>query len=375
MKKALLLAPMGSVHRRFNSANILALKELGYEIHLVANFENGDGPEIQNSQYTEKCGNSGLVVHTIPFKRHSFWKNRPYVKQIAELIRDGGFSLVHAHTETGGLILRLVGRISGVKYYYTPHGMSFYKGSSIISQLVYRPLEWWICGGMDMNIAINEDELAVLKHWNPNTATLVHGIGLDIKRFQNVSGSREAIRVSLEIPLNALVVLSVGELDWNKNHTVVIDALAQLNRKDVFYLICGVGPNHNSLLEKARNLGLEQQVKLLGYRKDIPELLHASDVFAFPSYHEGLPVSLMEAMAAGIPAVASDIRGCVDLIENTKGGYLANPSDCQQWVQALGFLFESVEKRKQISCHAKSVVMSYSFDAVKQELLSLYQID
>lgn len=375
MKKALLLAPMASVHRRFNSANIQALKELGYEIHLVANFENGDGPEIQNSQYAEKCGNSGLVVHSIPFKRHSFWKNRPYVKQVTELIEKGGFSLVHAHTETGGLILRLAGHIPDVKYFYTPHGMSFYKGSSIISQIVYRPLERWICGGMDMNIAINEEELDVLKHWNFNTATLVHGIGLDIKRFQNTSCSREAGRAELDIPMNALVVLSVGELDWNKNHTVVIDALAQLNRKDVFYLICGVGPNQNSLLEKARNLGLEQNVRLLGYRKDIPELLHASDVFAFPSYHEGLPVSLMEAMAAGVPAIASEIRGCVDLIENMRGGYLANPSDCQQWAQYLGFLLESSANRNQISNYARNVIQSYSFDAVKNELLSLYQVD
>ena len=373
MKKAMLLAPMASVHRRFNTTNIKALRDLGYEIHLVANFEVGDGPEIQNSQYAETCREQGLVVHSIPFQRHSFLKNRPYVKQLATLIKNGGYSIVHAHTETGGLILRLAGRTPGVKYFYTPHGMSFYKGSSLISQFVYRPLERWICSGMDMNIAINQEELVVLRSWDSNTATLVHGIGLDIRKFQNTFSSRSDSRRKLDIPADALVVMSVGELDWNKNHKVVIEALAQIKRPNVYYVICGVGPLKDDLEAKVHEVGLEKQVKLLGYRKDIPDLLHASDVFAFPSFHEGLPVALMEAMAAGVPSICSEIRGCTDLVENQKNGFLASPASLKQWSNALNKLLDSQKMRSEVSQAAKHVIASYSFDAVQNELLDLYQ--
>ena len=115
--KALLLAPMGSVHRRFNAANIEALQRLGYDVNLLANFEQGEGTEQQNPEYVSFCHENGIKTYSIPYQRHSLKGNISFVKPTKELIEREKFDLVHAHTETGGLILRLVGKIKGRKIF------------------------------------------------------------------------------------------------------------------------------------------------------------------------------------------------------------------------------------------------------------------
>ena len=369
MKKALLLAPMGSVNRRFNQANIDVLQSLGYEVHLAANFDNGEGPEIQNQEYAAYCREKGIVIHHIPFQRHELKGNLPLVKETKDLIQKENFDLIHSHTETGGLIHRMLGK-TGARDIYTAHGMSFYKGSSLKSQMVYRPIERWICSGMDANIAINQEEYRTLQRWNPGTAYFVHGIGLNLERFTKDHGNRAQIRSELGIPQTATVVLSVGELDDNKNHITVLKVLANT---DLYYLICGVGPNEEKLRRAAAECGMGNRLILAGYRKDIPDVIHASDIFAFPSYHEGMPVSLLEAMAGGIPVVCSTIRGNVDVVREGENGYLAEPEDVNAWRWNLSLLARSPNLRELFASNGQKTVVMYSKDSVKEELKQLYQ--
>lgn len=373
--KALLLAPMGSVHRRFNRANIEALRTLGYEVHLVANFEVGDGTEKQNGEYTEWCAKEGIITHSIAYERHSLKGSLSKTAETRELLKKENFELIHAHTETGGLILRLAGKpYKNSRYIYTPHGMSFYKGSSLKSQMIYRPIERWICSGMDVNIAINREEFSVLKKWNTESAVFVHGIGLDLERFRSVeSDYSEKIRDELNIPVDAKVIMSVGELDDNKNHQIVIRALALLKRDNVYYIICGVGPNKEKLEKLAGTLGIADRVVLAGYRKDIPEILHISDIFAFPSFHEGLPVSLMEAMAAGVPVICSKIRGNVDLMKDGCGGFMSDPSDAVSFSRAIDKLVNAQDGGKNMSNWNIARSEDYSYQNVFNELSNIYR--
>lgn len=370
--KALLVAPMGSVHRLYNTANINALKDLGYEIHLAANFDNADGAENKNQEYVKKCRANGIIIHSIPFKRHSLLGNLTQLKSIKDLVNKN-FDIIHAHTETGGLLLRLAGLFNKKgRFIYTAHGMSFYKGSSLKSQLIYRPIEWWICSGMDANIAINKEEYKVLKLWNNKSAKYVHGVGLDLERVKNNTKDRATTRAEIGIPEDAKVILSIGELDDNKNHQVVIKALASIKEKNVHYVICGVGDNKDLLMKLAAENGLSEQVHLLGFRNDIPDIIHACDIFAFPSFHEGLPVSLSEAMAGGLPVVCSEIRGNVDLVRNGKNGFLADPADNNSWVRVLTVMLHD---RKMLDTFTKvsgKVINKYSIDSVYDEIKNVY---
>lgn len=119
------------------------------------------------------------------------------------------------------------------------------------------------------------------------------------------------------IPEHAKILLSVGELSRRKNHQVVISALAGLKAYDVYYIICGQGERKEHLLRQARQLGVLERVRLPGFQEDIENFYRHTDIFVFPSVQEGLPVALMEAMAAGLPCVVSDIRGNRELMGKT----------------------------------------------------------
>lgn len=124
----------------------------------------------------------------------------------------------------------------------------------------------------------------------------------------------QKIRNELGIPLEAQVILSVGEVNKNKNHQVGIKALARLNNSSSYYVICGKGPLEESNRKLARELGVDNRVIFTGYRTDVDEFYQMADVFLFPSLREGLPVAVIEAMASRLPVVATLIRGSRDLV-------------------------------------------------------------
>lgn len=376
MKKALMLAPMGSVHRRFNKANIDALRALGYDVELCANFENGEGPEIHNQKYVNECNEDEIVTHSIPFTRHSLIGNLKCLPLLKNLLIKKQYDVVHAHTETGGLLLKLACNVKGnSKFFYTPHGMSFWKGSSLKSQLVYKPLERWICSSMDMNLGMNMEEEDYLKKWNNHSASYVHGVGLNVARMQNPVRSREQMREEFGLTESDKFIASIGELDDNKNHITVIKALASLGRKDFKYVVCGVGPNKDMLLAEAERMGLKDNVILAGYRSDIPDVLNAADIFVFPSFHEGMPVSALEAMACGLPIICSEIRGNVDIIREGDNGYLFQPSDVETLARKLEYLLDDAEKRKVMGLKNKEIVKDFSLESVTEELKRIYKLE
>ncbi len=369
------MAPMGSVHRRFNKANIRALIESGYEVHLLANFTDGEGPEVHNTAFARECTSEGIRIKSLPFCRGSLMKNIRLLPALKEYLQTERFDLVHTHTETGGILLRLCKPAqNGSVFIFTPHGMSFYKGSSLKSQLVYKPLERWICSGMDRNLAMNNEEMHYLQLWNNRTARFVHGIGLDIERMQvDPASVRESIRSGLGIPADALMLLSVGELNSNKNHSAAIKALAMIPAdKRPYYVICGVGNLEGPLRELIAELGLESHVRLAGYRSDIPSMVASADIFVFPSYHEGLPVSVLEAMAGGLPVIASAIRGNVDVIRDDHNGYLFNPSSPEEIAGALSKLIADPAKRSEMGHRNREIAAGYSLSVVQDELTRIY---
>ena len=135
------------------------------------------------------------------------------------------------------------------------------------------------------------------------------------------------MRKEFGISPDDFVFMSTGQLSKRKNHEVVIKALSLCHFSKVKYLLVGFGEEEEWLKGLAKRLGVEDKVIFAGYRRDVKNLLSIVNAYVFPSIQEGLPVSLMEAMAAGLPIVCSKIRGNIDLIEEEKGGYLVDPHD------------------------------------------------
>lgn len=144
--------------------------------------------------------------------------------------------------------------------------------------------------------------------------------------------TRQKKREELGIPLDARWLLNVGELIPRKNQETIIRAVAQID--GIYLTIASKGVLFDELSSLIVELRVNDRVKMLGYRSDISELCKSCDIFAFPSFHEGLPVSVMEAMASGLPILCSRIRGNTDLIDKN-GGELFNPYSINECVSAL----------------------------------------
>jgi glycosyltransferase involved in cell wall biosynthesis len=374
MKKALLMAPAPSVLELFNKVNMDVLSDLSYQVHVTSNFEptGEDGARI--SAFRDAMANRHAVCHHIPFYRGSLFKNIPAIRRYRALLKRERFDLVHVHTETGGLVTRLsMPGIQSTRFIYTPHGMACCRGCPLKNRLAYFPVSKWICAGMDAVVAINSEEYALLRNWRPETARYTHGIGLDLGRHDRSPDDAWRKRAEFGVPGDAFLILSVGELSGRKNHEAVIRAVSKLKARNIRCLICGAGPLEGRLRELIRAFNLSETVVLAGYREDINEILPEADAFALPSYYEGLPVALMEAMAAGLPAVCSRTGGNADLIEDGRNGFLCAPNDADGFAAALRRLMDDAGLRERMGRESRTRVRRFSAGTVAEELKNIYR--
>lgn len=163
---------------------------------------------------------------------------------------------------------------------------------------------------------------------------------------------------------------SVGELISRKDHMTVIKAFAEANLKNAYYIIAGIGTLKDQLQELIEDLGMTGKIKLLGYRLDVKELVKSCDVFLFSSKQEGLPVALMEAMACGLPCIASNIRGNVDLIVEKSGGYLFPSGNVHNLSKQIIKISNQSEKARNImGLYNQKNIASFDISNVRKIML------
>jgi glycosyltransferase involved in cell wall biosynthesis len=165
--------------------------------------------------------------------------------------------------------------------------------------------------------------------------------GVDVERFRPRPDLRDAVRRELEIPAAAPAVGIVAALRPEKNHELFLEAAANVagRRPDARFVIIGDGPRRGDLEQRARELGLAGAVRFVGARSDVPELLSALELFALTSHNEANPVSILEAMAVGLPVVATNVGSISDSVEHGVSGFLVNPGDGEEtasrWLELL----------------------------------------
>ena len=182
-------------------------------------------------------------------------------------------------------------------------------------------------------------------------------------------------RTEINIPISAVMIISVGELNSNKNNQVIIKALSKLSDDNIHYVLCGVGNKEDELKTLSQELNIENNIHFLGYRADIIELLNASDIFVMPSYREGLSRSIMEAMASGLPCLVSRIRGNVDLIEDEVGGFLVPVDDISVVAEKLKVLASDEILRKTMSTKNLERINEFDTTNVIGIMYKIYQTE
>ncbi len=361
MKQVLVITSVASMVDQFLLPNIRLLQDMGYVVHVACNFERGNtcGAE-QITALKKKLDEWNIIYHQIDFVRNvaKVSRNLLAFKQVKKLIAENPYVLIHCHSPIGGVITRLASRKArkhGVKVFYTAHGFHFYKGAPLKNWLLYYPVEKLCSLWTDVLITINQEDYALAqKKMKAKRIAYVPGIGIDVDKFGNVAVHRQEKRKTLGIPQDSTLFLSVGELNENKNHEIVIRAIAN---KNIYYIIAGRGGLQAQLQNIIDDLHMHDRVKLLGFRTDVSELYKAADIFVFPSFREGLSVSLMEAMASGLPVACSRIRGNTDLIDE-HGGELFDPHSVEDCANAI----EKILARDSAKMHDHNTSVIHNFE-------------
>lgn len=348
------------------------LIKAGCEIELAC----GDAKPI-----SEKIASLGLMLHTIPFSRSPMSKdNLKAYKQLKTLIENKNYDIVHCHTPNASVITRLVcnkfRKKKGLKVFYTAHGFHFYKGAPKLNWFVFYPIEKFCSRFTDKLITINTEDYELAKRkFKTKKVHYVPGVGLDLSRFEDIYVDRSAKRLEIGVPEDAKLLLSVGELNVNKNHQVIIRALANLKDANIHYAIAGIGDQKEYLLNLAKDLGVEKQVHLLGFRTDVPELNKVSDVFCFPSRREGLGLASIEAMSCELPIITSNVHGINDYSQNGITGYKCPPDDVYGFAKAIRDLTDNSALTEKMGAYNKKYVKKYDVSVIIQTMREVFEIE
>ena len=320
----------------------------------------------------------GCKVHQISCSRSPLNKSSlTAIKEIRVLVESNKYDIVHCHTPVAAMCTRLACRKvrkNGTKVIYTAHGFHFCKGAPLLNWLIYYPVEKLCSCFTDVLITINQEDFALAKKkMKAKKVEYVPGVGIDLSRFQNVQVDRSAKRKEIGVPEDATLLLSVGELNENKNHEVIIRAIAQLNNFNIHYAIAGKGDKESHLSELAGALGVAEQVHLLGYRTDIVELNYSADIFCFPSFREGLGLGALEGMACGLPIITSNVHGINDYSIDGVTGYKCSPIDVNGFASAIQNCISGKLDLSAIGKGNKEIVKKYEVSRINDIMKEIYK--
>lgn len=375
--KALVVASVASMIQQFNMHNIQLLLDQGYIVEVVCNCKEGNTISDEKvKEMVRELAEKGVSVTHVPIPRKIYDIKGIFksIKQIRKMCKKEKYALMHCQSPIGSVVARaaaIKARKNGMKVIYTAHGFHFYKGAPKKNWIIFYPIEKVFSYVTDVLITINkEDYTFAKKHMNAKQVEYLPGVGIDTEKFWLENFDEETKRAELGITKNDLIILSVGELNKNKNQEVIIRAIAKLNDSRIHYFIAGRGDKEEYLRNLAKSLGVNLQ--LLGYRTDIIELLNTADIFALPSLREGLSVALMEAMSAGLPCIVSRIRGNVDLIEEGKGGYLCEPDDVDGFKNRIGELMFKSKKKTEFSKFNRERITFFDIKEINDKMKLIY---
>ena len=353
MKKVLMVASVTVHIKAFHLPYLELFKNNGYIVEVASNGE-------EKIPFCDKH-------HQIDFQRSPLKKDN--IKSFLELkriINEGNYDIVHCHTPVAAMLTRLAARKArkkGTRVIYTAHGFHFFKGAPLKNWLIYFPVEWVCSFFTDTLITINtEDFEFAKKHLHAKRTEYVHGVGIDTDKFKNIEVDRDKKREDLGIPKDSFAVLSVGELNDNKNHETILRAIARLDRKDIIYVICGQGNKKEYLKNLAKELGMEERLILAGFRTDVAEIYKCCDIFAFPSLREGLGMEALESMASGLPVIGSNIHGINDYLIDNETGFKCSPLNVEAFVDLIQKLANDKGLRDRIGVNNKEYVNKFSLE-------------
>lgn len=262
----------------------------------------------------------------------------------------GRYDIVHVHTPVAAFLtryaLRHMHQSGKPKVIYTAHGFHFHREGGFIKNQIYKTLEKIAGRWTDYLVVINREDEEAAKRFRIVPAEKVRympGIGVDLEKYSGTGILPEqvlVVRKELNTVESDKIILMIAEFNPGKRHRDALNALAKLGRTNVKLVFAGVGPLENEAAAQANALGLNEHVRFLGYRRDVPVLLKVADALLLPTEREGLPRSILEAMCMGTPVISTRIRGVEDLLEGN-AGIMTSVGDIDAITAAMGWIADN----------------------------------
>lgn len=278
------------------------------------------------------------------------------VWQLAACLKRERINLVHAHLPRAGVLARLAAMLVGIPCVYTEHNVwPCYHTLTRLLNRVTLPL----CASVtavsqnvikSMGVPVRQAQVVLVRN------------GLNVEEARDrVARPPGKVRYELGVPGDAVLAVNVAHLRPEKGHSVLLAAAAQVCKANsaVHFVLVGLDFGRRAVLEaEISRLGLSENVRYLGFRPDVADIMNASDLFVLSSLQEGMPISLLEAMALGKPAVVTDAGGNAEVVEHGRSGYVVSPEDPDQLAEAILSLSARADRRVDFGLEASRRVES-----------------
>lgn len=369
-KKKILVTATDLMTVQFLLPHIRNLAAHGYAVTVACSDVGGRLEEVRNALQDIVDGICQVRLHRNPANP----ENLLGLADMCRLLDRTHYDIIWTNEPVMGVMTRLAAaktRRKGTTVVYMVHGFHFFKGAPRLYWMTFYPVETVMSRFADVIVTMNREDRQRARNMHAGEVRYQHGIGVNTDRLAPGPAPAD-IRGAIGIPRDSFLLLSVGELNENKNHQAVIRALARVNNPEIHYCICGKGALLGKLQDLAEELGLKDNVHFLGYRKDIVDIYRQSDVFCLPSRREGLSLSAMEAMYCGLPLIQSDRRDSRDYMRNGRGGFLVEANDIGGYAEAIAALQADPARRRSMGSYNRKAVEPYCLENVKKEILDLF---
>ncbi|CEG28652.1 glycosyltransferase family 4 protein [Bacillus sp. B-jedd] len=327
----------------------------------------------------QNLANLGVRFFDVPFTRNPLHPvNGKAFIGLMRIQKQINYDIVHVHTPIAALYGRLLKlRFPKLKTIYTAHGFHFYKGAPLVNWGIYYPIEKVMARYTDTIITMNTEDYERAKRFKVKGTHLANGVGVNLASYRVDLYDRNEVRRALNLNEDDFVIIMIAEVNKNKNHKQVIDAVNILKQKGIHVkVICaGDGPLLERLKMELLERELEDRIHFLGNRDDITALITASDLGILMSYREGLPRNIMELMACRKPVIGTKIRGIRDLVKDKVTGFLVNVEDAAETAQRIEVLYRNRDFLEKMGSNAYESIKQYDVKQVVDQLVEIYGLN
>lgn len=290
------------------------------------------------------------------------------IKELANALKAFQPDIVSAHSAKAGIIARLACANTGLPCVFTAHGWSFTDGVKWPASLIFRSLEKLLAPLSKAIITVCENDKALALEKKVTRADKIKTIHNGMPEIDT------SIFNTSHLPAaDSPTIVMVARFEEQKDHRTLVNALASLNDLPWNLQLVGDGPFQEEIKMLARGYGLEDRIQYLGRRQDIPEILDSADVFVLTTNWEGFPRSILEAMRAGLPVIATEVAGIPESVKDQVTGYLVPPGDSELVSQRIRQLLESEDLRKKLGAKGREhFEANFTFEKMANATLDLY---